>query len=353
MNTIKIKKDNDPFKKYWWLILLGFAGIGAWICMPLMDTSVGSGSVRTHGLRTENQSLDDRANPNGAPGSSVDLSMGDAYGKRKADDGSMSSLYQPPPETGTGAAAAGAPLTASASFADALKEVSRKTDAAGWGGAAPQKGFTPPKANFSSLSGTGGSSGGSGASSGPSAGAFGTSNAKIGFAQTRGLSGSGASDQGSKPIMSALKGAASQGQSALTTKSNDAARAGAGAGFDGSRGGSSIGGGPGQGIGGSGYGGLDAAPANLKVNDPNANEYKIESAVGQYAAPVTDEGEAMKKAIMMMVISAVIGGVVSGVCGSIFGTGAASAASGAASAGVGQAVSNAVRPQGSGSGVGK
>jgi hypothetical protein len=63
MNIMKVKKDNDPFKKYWWVILLGFAGVGAWVCMPLMDTPVGSASVKPHGLSTENQSLDSAATP--------------------------------------------------------------------------------------------------------------------------------------------------------------------------------------------------------------------------------------------------------------------------------------------------
>ena len=44
---------------------------------------------------------------------------------------------------------------------------------------------------------------------------------------------------------------------------------------------------------------------------------------GKFAAATKDEGEEMRKAIMMMVISAVVGGVVTGICGSIFGTGAA------------------------------
>ncbi|MCX5795707.1 MAG: hypothetical protein NTY77_09460 [Elusimicrobia bacterium] len=341
MNIIKIKQGNDPFKKYWWVILLGFAGVGAWVCMPLMDTSVGSGSVRAHGLKSENQSLDSMANPSGAPGQAVDLSMDNAYGKKKADGESMSSLYQAPPEAATGAAAPGAPLTGSASFADALKDVSRKTEAsASWGGAKPQVPFTPPKGNFSSLSGMGGS-GGSGASSGPSvSGAFGTSVAKTGFAQTRGLGpGDSGAGQGGKPIMNSLKGAASQGQAALTTKSADAARAMSGASFDGSRGGSAIGGGPGTAQGGA-YTGFDAVPANLKANDPNANVNKMESVPGKFAAPAVDEGEQMRKAIMMMVISAVVGGVVTGVVGSVFGGVAGGAANSATTA----AMANQIDP---------
>ncbi|MDD5628467.1 MAG: hypothetical protein PHU21_05350 [Elusimicrobia bacterium] len=356
MNILKIKKDNDPFKKYWWAILLGFAGVGAWVCMPLMDTSTGSVSVRSRGLKTDNQSLDNMSNPSGAPGSAYDLSMDGAGGKKKGDGESTSSLYQAPPEAETGAVAPGAPLTGSApgpaSFANALKEVSRKTSAsASWGNAKPQVAFTPPKGNFSSLSGLGGGGGGgTGASAGPaSMGAFGTGVSKTGMTTTRGLSGGEAgSSQGAKPIMGSLKGAAAQGQAALTTPSADAARAMSGASFDGSRGGSAIGGEKGASAGGGAYAGFDAMPANLKANDPEANEYKYEAVPAKYAAETQDEGEQMKKAIMMMVISAVVGGVVTGVVGSVFGGAAGGAASGAS----GAAMSAALRPQGSGSGVG-
>jgi len=345
--SISIKKNNDPFKKYWWVILLGFAGVGAWVCMPLLDTSVGSGSMRTHGLKTENQSLDSMANPSGAPGSAYDLSMDGAYGRRRADGEPMSSLYQAPPESETGAAAPGAPLTGagSASFADALREVSRKT-AASWGDAKPQAGFTAPKGNFSSLTGLGSGGGGSGASSGPTGmGAFGTSVAKTGMTTTRGLgSGDSGAGQGGKPIMSALKGAASQSQAALMAKSADASRAMSGASFDGSRGGSAIGGGAGTALGGT-YSGLDAAPANLKVNDPNANAYKIESAVGKYAAPATDADAELRKTIITMVISTVVSGVVTGMVSSIFGTGAGAAAGAAASNTAGTLANSAVTAQ--------
>ncbi|MBI5240658.1 MAG: hypothetical protein HY926_09310 [Elusimicrobia bacterium] len=328
MNTISIKKNNDPFKRYWWVILLGFAGVGAWICMPLMDTPIGAGSVSARSLKSSDQSLD--AQHGMAPGSAyTDLSMDGAYGRKK--DGSAepaSSLYQPPAEAGSGAAAPGAPLTASASFADALKAVSRKTDASGWGGAAPQKGFTPPKGNFSALSGTGGGASGSGANwsgSGPGMGAFGTKVAQTEMGKTRGLGAGGSDSGGGKPAMSALKGSASMGQNALMSKSADAARGMAGANFDGSRGGSAIGDGKAQGLGGS-YSGLDAVPGNLKANDPNANVNLQETVPAEYAAEAESSEEQMRKAIMMMVVSAVVSGVIGGVTSSIFGGAAGAAA---------------------------
>jgi hypothetical protein len=326
MNTISIKKNDDPFKKYWWVILLGFAGIGAWVCIPLMDTPIGSGSVSTRGLKAANQSLDAQAGL--APGSAYDLSMDGAYGRKNAQGEPASSLYQAPPETGTGGGAAGAPLTAaaSASFAADMKALSKKTDPSGWGGAKAQKGFTAAKGNFSALSGLGSSGGGTGASSGGTGmGAFGTKVAQTGFASTRGLGAGAESGGGGKPIMAAAKAAADMGKYAMMSKSADAARSAAGAGFDGSRGGSAIGDGQAQGLGGA-YSGLDAAPANLKVNDPNANVNTQETIPAEYAAEQKDEGEEMRKAIMMMVASAVISGVVGGVCNSIFGAGAGAAA---------------------------
>ena len=171
MTTVAIARGSDPFKKYWWVILLVFGAIGAWICLPLMGSATGSGSVSAQegGLKSSDQSLDSIRNPNGAPGGAVDLSMGGSYRKKASDGGMVSSLYQAPEEQ---AGSAGTSLTPAAgqSFADALKDISRKsasaasdkTQASGWGEKA-QKGFTPPKGNFGAMSGFSGSSG-SGAS---------------------------------------------------------------------------------------------------------------------------------------------------------------------------------------------
>ena len=320
--TVTVRKGNDPFKKYWWVILLAFGAIGCWVCLPMMDTSIGSGSaVREHGLKSENQSLDSMNNPSGAPGSAVDLSMDGATRKKKLEDPSISHLYEPPPEAAApvGAAAPGAPIapgSASASFADALREVSRKSDAKGWGGATPQKGFTPPKANFSGLSGFGSAgSGGSGAS--VSAGAFGTAVAKTAFATTRGLSGTDES-QGSKgtPVMDSLKAAKSQGQAANIAKSADLARSLSGARFDGSGGGSAISGDGAQSVGGS-YSGLDAVPANLKPNDEDANAFKQEI-VPAAVAPM-DTSDEQKRQLVIALAGALIGGMIGGTAGNLIG----------------------------------
>ncbi|MDD5655867.1 MAG: hypothetical protein PHF00_01245 [Elusimicrobia bacterium] len=317
--TLNVNKCNDPFKKYWWVILLAFAGIGAWVCMPLMDTSVGAGSAGLErGLKPADQSLDSLSNPQGAPGAAVDLSMEGTYRKMTSDEtGMTSSLYQAPSE----AAAAGSPIAtgaAPASFADALKEVARKKDPTGWGGAAVRKAFVPPKAGFGGLSGFGGGSGG-GSGASLSAGAFGTANPKIGMAATRGLgSMEEGPSRGRGAVLNALHAAKNSGQSASLQQRGDSAKALSGLNFDGSRrGGSSIS--AEQAAAASGISLDDAGPApiNLKENDSSANSYKYEP-VPKAVAPM-DTSEEQKRQIVMAVAGAVIGGLIGGTAGNMIG----------------------------------
>ena len=283
--------------------------------------------MRTHGLKTENQSLDSMSNPSGAPGSSYDLSMDGSPARRRTGE-PMDSLYQAPAEAETGAAAPGAPVAgaASASFADALKEVSRKGAAASAGGAVPQKAFTTPKGNFGALSGTSGGGGGSGASWSPggvSQKMFGANVAKTAVVAAHGLgSGDAGAGTGGKPILSSLKGAASQGQAALATRSADLSRAVSGTNFDGSRGGAAVG--DGAALGGA-YSGLDGVAANLKPN-PVPDTLPTNPVPGQVAGAMS-QSQQMQQAITMMVATAVVGGLVSGVCGMVFGTSTSGASS--------------------------
>jgi len=329
--TFTIRKNSDPFKKYWWILLLVFGAIGGWICIPVMDTPIGAGpTAYEHGLKSADQSLDSMANPNGAPGQAVDLSMDGSYPKKKPGetDQMASSLYQAPAE----AAAPGAPLTAgagSASFADALKEVSKKAkaDSAGWGGATPQKGFTAPKANFSGLSGTGSSTGGSGANF--SVSPFGANVSKTAMTTTKGL---GAYDPGSgkggSPVMSSLKAAQAASQAAAMQKSADLAKGMSGGVFDGRGVGGSISADNAQGIGGS-YADLDKAPMNLKANPtpPDLKNQDVGKAVATSATSTS-----LKDKIIEAVAMAVVSGVVGGMCNLVFGTGAGAAAGAGAGA---------------------
>ena len=318
--TIAVKKGNDPFKKYWWIILLIFGISGGWVCLPLMESGVGGTTLRSEkGLKTMDQNLDAEGNPQGAPGGVADLSMPGAKKKGEAAE-QMSSLYQAAPES----AAPGAPLAAgasgSASFAEDLKAVSGKKSGedSGWGGDKAQKGFTQPKGNFSSLSGlgSGGASSGSGSSS---VGAFGAPNASVGWAQAKGLSGDAGSQQskGGNQMMRALRTANSQGLSATSQRGMDFSKSVAGSSFDGSQvksGGTSIGGDKGQ---GGAYAALDAAPINLKPNNPNANKKDNAIVPKPVPTPKTD----MAETIMNLVVTTVVGGVVGGVVGKIFDSG--------------------------------
>lgn len=336
MTTVAIARGSDPFKKYWWVILLVFGAIGAWICLPLMGSTTGSGSVSAQegGLKSSDQSLDSIGNPNGAPGGAVDLSMGGSYRKKSSDGGMVSSLYQAPQDH-----AAGTSLTPAAgqSFADALKDISRKSAAAakpgdsGWGEKA-QKGFTPPKGNFGAMSGFSGSSG-SGASASAAGGGgvvsgFGSSKANTGVDFARGLKDQGADGKGGR-AMGALQNAQAASVAAARQGSGDAAVAMSAATFDGSNGsGRVVGGGAGT-SGGGVYGSLDAAPMNLKINDPNLDAHKVDPPPTPMPKDETDPNDKMRQMVMQMLIQAVVGGLMGGITGAM-GLGGAGAAAGGA-----------------------
>src|SRR3569832_1543004 len=99
---------DDPYKKYWWGILAGFIVTGAWLCIPIMETPVGSIHVDTRAkvgavdASNSEQSLDSADNPSGAPGGALDLSMDGAKRKSKGDgsDDMTSMLYQAPAAPG-------------------------------------------------------------------------------------------------------------------------------------------------------------------------------------------------------------------------------------------------------------
>lgn len=343
MPTVKIARGTDPFKKYWWVILLGFGGVGGWICLPMMDSSVGSGSVapREGGFKSE-QSLDAINNPTGAPGGAINLSMDGTgpYKKRGGDGPITSSLYQAP-EDKAAAASPEAPKPAN-NLANALKDITKQSaahasasvDPSGWGGQKAQKGFTAPKAGFGAMSGlAGGSGSGAAAVSGGGGGGtfsgFGSQKANTGVTMAKGLKddGSGEIGGGKNKSLNALQGAQSASVNAARQQSNDAASAMGGASFDGrGGGGSSINGGGAGGGGGPGvYGSLDAAPANLKVNDPNLDKRTVNPVPTPEKKDATDPNDKMRQMVMQMIIMAVIGGLTGGLT-SALGLGAASAA---------------------------
>jgi hypothetical protein len=312
-----VSDANDPFKKYWWAILMGIVFTGLWLLAPMMgEKSVGATAINTSKPKTDGnveQALTADA------GDGINLSM-DGTGKKRKEEGALGSgLFLAPdePAAGAGSAALGGPpsgvrTAGGSTLADALKKVGESSG--GWGEKA-QRGFANPKlAGGSPLSGMGAASGGK---AGSASGAFGTSNANVGYAGTRGLAGDGNVDvaiQSGRGV-AALKAAADQAVGAAANRSNDGSRSSSGLAFDGGKGGSKIGGnlstGPGV------YAALDAAPVNLKVSDPKDTK-KVEG-----PPPSSDLGDSdmsgndIGKQIAMQLVGAAIGAAIGGPIGGI------------------------------------
>ncbi len=299
---------------------MGIVFTALWLLTPMLgEKSVGSTAIDTAKPKVEEsveQSLASDA------GDGINLSMEGTGHKRKEDGVLGSSLYQPAPEdaAATAAATAGSAALGSSAgsasggtLAGALKKVSESSG--GWGDKKAQRGFNLPKLAGGSLSGMGAASGGrAGSASGSSA--FGSSNANIGFAGTKGLSGSADLESGpASKSMAALKAASAQAQAAAGKKSLDDSRGSMSGVFDGAKSGSKIGGGPSA--MGAAYAALDAAPANLKEADPKLNEKKIEPPPGADVAQ-SDMGDSeLAKQIAMQMAGAVLGAVIGGPVGPI------------------------------------
>jgi hypothetical protein len=323
MPGIKIARGTDPFKKYWWVLLLAFGAVGGWVCLPALDGAGGGSAVPTQesGLKTADQSLDSAENPAGAPGSALDMP---GVHTRAADGSTMaSSLYQAPDDASV--AASTAIVTPGSTFADALRDITRASAAkatvaasagkGGWGEAA-QRGFTAPKANFGAMSGFGGGSGSAAsASSGGAAGGgavsgFGGKGPNTGVSFAKGLKddGSAAAPGAPNVAMRSLENAKLASVNAAGAASNDVARAAGGASFDGGGGGGRIaGGGAAEGATGGVYGKLDAAPANLKQNDPKLNQSKITPP--PKPVPVPPQQNMMQQMMMQMIMSIAMAGI--------------------------------------------
>ena len=308
---------DDPYKKYWWAILAGFVVTGAWLCVPIMETPVGSIHVDTGpkagvDAASVEQSLDSADGPSGAPGGAVDLSMDGVGRKSKAGDDMMSMLYQAPPsEAGAEAAAKSAGgATSAASLAQQLKDVGAKSEASGWGEKA-QRGFGAPRLSGGGLSGSGSASGGSSASAYAGAGnIFGARTAQVGFGATRGLRDDGSADSPGFRALKASVGAAGAGGPNLKG-SNEAAHASMSQSFDGAKGRAPA---PiGTGAMAQANAAYDAAPANLKANDPRLDSKKLPDP--PMAPPPPAAGPDIGKQLMIMAATALIGGMIGGIGG--------------------------------------
>ena len=306
---------DDPYKRYWWAILAGFVAVGVWLCVPLMETPVGS--VRVGAAKPEvdvagaEQSLDSADNPSGAPGGAIDLSMGGARESKGADE-TVSRLYQALPEAG--AAAAGNPLGGAAapvaSLARQLKDAGKRADSSGWAEKA-QRGFAAPRLSGGGLSGSGSVGGGFSASAGGS-GVFGSRNAEVGLAETRGLRDDGSADSAAPAGVKALKASAAASAPSRLQGSNESMSAVMSRPFDGVgvKAAASIG----AGALAQANAALDAAPANLKANDPKLDVRKMTPPNPPAAAPA-NAGQDMVSQLLMMGATTLIGGMIGGAGG--------------------------------------
>lgn len=316
-----VSHAEDPFKKYWWAILMGFGVTALWLLLPMMgEKSVGSASVdlSKKADAPAEQSL------GGADEGDGSLSM-DGARRKKKDEGLVGSmLYQPMPGEGlegdpAAAATAGSKVglgsASGGTLASALKKVS--DGSTGWGGEKAQRGFNQPKLAGGSLSGMGSASGGSAGSASSGMSGFGSKNANVGYGNTKSVADAGDPSAAASKGIAALRGAAAAAQAAAANRSNDGAANGAGRAFDGSRGGNSIGAGAGGVALGSTYEALDAAPANLKASDPKLNDKKIEPPAGTNLAQSDMDNSAFAKQLAMMMVGIVVGGVIGGPAGGI------------------------------------
>ena len=320
-----IKQQTDPFKKYWWLILLAFGLVGLWVCYPAFNSSSSASLAGAEaGLHPVNQSLDSAQNPNGAPGGPVDLSMKsfEAYGKKALTDPFASLLFSPPPSAP--AASAPSPKKSgkkSSQWADALASLASQGQSQAAASARPVLSAAFPKGNFSSLSGLGGSESsdafapsGAGNSSGGLSG-FGARTPKIGISYAHGTSDSGPSQANGGGAMGALKNTAAQMKSAALALNGTQSSALASQAFDGGAIGSGLIKDP-KGMS-SAIGIGQGTPINLKANDPKLNQSKPK-AVPAMPPPMMNQPSMMQQ-IMQMLMMAVVGGLAAGVGKGILG----------------------------------
>lgn len=324
--TYSVGRADDPYKKYWWAILAGFGLTGAWLCLPVMDSSIGSARIDTSKPPTDaggEQSLDSRENPSGAPGLNLSMDGMKKHGA-KGDEFVPSMLYQAAPDA-PGALKDGAPFgsatgsagasSASGSLADQLKKVGAK-DASGWAEKA-QRGFDAPKLGGSGMSGLGSVGGGSSAmASAGGVSAFGARNSEVGFGSAKGLrdDGGGAIGKGTQASMGALKDMSKAVTGAAGARSGDTAVASLNHAFDGAAKNGAIG--PAGAAAGGSYEALDQAPVNLKLNDPklDAKEMK-EPPPSAMPSNAKDSAQQMAQQMGMMLATAVVGGMIPGAGG--------------------------------------
>ncbi|MDE2314646.1 MAG: hypothetical protein KGL04_10795 [Elusimicrobia bacterium] len=309
MTTIKFSRNSDPFKKYWWVLLLIFSGVGVWASYPSYQSGQGlNDSAFGRNLMAVKQSLNSLNNPEGAPGSPLGVPSGQGSGQgayKKEGSAAMDGLFPHPAEAKKAAAKP-------RSFADDLAAIAG-LHGRGAGGASALSGAAAPApavpmeapslgSGFSNGSGTSG--GGTSASYTPppiaalgsGAGAFNEGQTQTSLQNASDLSGQGGPNGGN--AMAALQAAAKGAVESANAASNAAAASGLSSNFDGLRASGQIGAMGGQNDGGVGIGG-GQTPMNLKANPKDLMTKKISPPM---PAPVTPNSGNMMMQMMMMML---------------------------------------------------
>jgi len=310
-----VQRRADPFKKYWWLILLLFGAIGLWISYPALGGNSGLSLANAgKGLRPATQSLDPSGNPNGAPGGPVNLSMS-AYGKQSIIDPFASLLFSPPASLKIAVApqAVGKAAKKSSSWADTLANIA----AGGNSASADTAGFKTQAAfphgsfgNLSGLSGSEASSAFSGAGSGANLhgmGGFGSHKPDISMSYTHGLSNSDSSSSDGSS-MGALQNAAKKMKAAANASNTSAAGAMTSQIFDNGAMGNGLIGDPKGMATGAGIQISNGTPLNLKAADPKPSSSQPSPVP---VTPPLPPPQTLADQIIQMVMIASVGGVMS------------------------------------------
>lgn len=331
---VTVAAADDPYKKYWWVVLAAFALPALWLCLPLLGTPVGAPPAGLGRPRVDAGAEQDLAASAVLPADAAGQTAGGA--RRGADFVAGESPDAAPAEgapaaasSAGDAAAAGADITP-ATLAQALKDASSSSGGAGgWGGERARRGFDAPRLSGGGLGGLGRASGGSSASM-PGTEAFGIKNARpvLDPGSVGGTSSNAAGDaraSGARGSMAALSRAAEGARAASFQAGGDGAAQGVSRVFDGAGKQNAI---AFSGAAGAAYARLDSAPANLKVNDPKLDQKKFDEQAAPPSAPAppaANVGQQIAVALVTTVVTAGIGGLVGGTAGQIIASAGASA----------------------------
>jgi hypothetical protein len=343
--NLAIMPRSDPFKKYWWVLLLVFAGAGSWLCLPALTTdSSGAVAVNESGLRV----LDSAKNPEGATGSPMGRSerRGGVVGAMKS---SLDFLFGSGPAVEGNAApnaqaAAGADSGWGSEKAQGASDHSSSAsdDSSGWGGEKAQRGFSAPRANFGAMSGMSGESGSgaswsSGSSGSSHVSGFGGKGPTTGRAQAQSVGSGSARMEARAAGGSGAPGSKSSAKDAAAGLQNLDSLAGAGRTFDNSGKGNGLnvaGGSSALGEAKAALSSLNAAPVNLKANAKDLDMKEVSTIPKPQTIPAVTTDPTTKITDMLMnlfmagIVGEIMGPGAGGLMGSFMNKGGSSSTSG-------------------------